>query len=541
MKKVWKTGEKMTEAPGLYAGRRHWLVYACDIAAGSMVICFAAILIQFLLWLFPPLIIRGMLFVCALVVMEAFLSFWLLKHLSSAQKRVVFFRGTELVILLVAVKLFTELLAGPVTFWNNLIRWPDQFPFNILTGQYLLTLVPVLASWWAGYLFAADLALLGTGDIASQDERFKTTPVRSVILHRFLSLGTIVVILAGIPAQKVFQTYLPVTSKSASAAVLYFILGIVLLSLTKYITLETSWWQARLHIPAQIPRRWLAYSALILAILVFLISWLPTHYEMGLMGLIKFLNALYIFLYQFALVLYGLILLIFSILSSLLVRNSADTHRPIPQITPSPVNTPPPDVSAINWGLVRSVLLWGSLIILVIVALVQYIAFNRDLFEELRHFRLFRYLFSVWNRFKASFKRSTKTIGAFIQNNLNRLRKMDSDSARSREWDFINPHRLPPRQKVIFYYLAFVRRAQEAGLLRLGGQTPYEYARFLNTSLKKEGFGVDEITESFMEARYSRHDIPPKAARQVESIWEAIRRVLRNVRKSHLDGQRKDN
>ncbi len=49
---------------------------------------------------------------------------------------------------------------------------------------------------------------------------------------------------------------------------------------------------------------------------------------------------------------------------------------------------------------------------------------------------------------------------------------------------FINPRRLSPRQKVIFYYLAMVRRAREAGLPRQDDQTPYEYARSLTSSLE---------------------------------------------------------
>lgn len=530
----------MTEAPGLFARRQRWLVYASYATACGMVICFSIILIQFLLWLFPTLNIRGLVLVCNMMVLESFLSFWLVRRLPTAQRQIAYYRGTELVILLVVLKLFTELRAGPASLWHNFLLWPVQFPFNILTGSYLLTVLPALASWWAGYLFAADLSMLGMEDASTLDDRFKTTPLRIVILHRYLSLGICVIILAGIPAQNVFQISLPVASKSVPAVVAYFAFGIVLLSLTRYITLETDWWQARLHIPVQIPRRWFTYSALIIAILVFLISWLPTHLGMGSMDLVDTLNAVYLLLYQFVLVLYGLILLVFSLLSSLLVRNPVDSQTPVPQITPPPVNIPASHASTFNWELVKSVFLWGSLIVLIIAALRQYIAYNRDLFEELRRFRPLGWLFAAWNQFKASFKRANKSVGAFIQNSLRRLRSVRPESARPGEWDFINPRRLPPRQKVIFYYLALVRRAREAGIPRQDGQTPYEYARSLGSSLKEEKDRVDAMTESFIEARYSHHDIPAKAARQAESIWEAIRRVLRNVRKSHEEDKPKD-
>ena len=120
----------------------------------------------------------------------------------------------------------------------------------------------MLAAWWAGNLFAADLSMLGAEDAPNLDDRFKTTSVRTLILRRFLSLGMFVVILAGIPPQNVLQTSLPVAASVVPAVIAYFVLGIILLSLTRYITLETTWWQDRLQVPAQIPRRWFAYSAI---------------------------------------------------------------------------------------------------------------------------------------------------------------------------------------------------------------------------------------------------------------------------------------
>jgi hypothetical protein len=59
--------------------------------------------------------------------------------------------------------------------------------------------------------------------------------------------------------------------------------------------------------------------------------------------------------------------------------------------------------------------------------------------------------------------------------------------------------------------------------------------------LNQEKDGVDATTESFIEARYSHHDIPPNAARQVEPIWETLRRALKKVLKSRLNDQLKNN
>ena len=106
----------MNAAPDQIAYRRRWAVYSSYLAAFGMVVCFAAIFIQFIKWLVPDLDMRGMLVACALTALEAFISYWLVRHLPTAEKQLAFYRVTEFVILLVALKVFTELRAGPGKF-----------------------------------------------------------------------------------------------------------------------------------------------------------------------------------------------------------------------------------------------------------------------------------------------------------------------------------------------------------------------------------------------------------------------------------------
>lgn len=524
----------MNTSSGQPGRAARWQINASYAAAWGMTICFAAILVQFLRWLDPSLDGRGMLLACGLAALEAFFSFWFINQLATARNQAFMVRGTEVLILLVILKFFTELRAGPASFWNNFLLWSVDFPFNFLTLHYVLTVLPVLAAWQAGSLFAADLALLGADDNSFPDERLKTATVRTLIQRRFLRLGLLVVFLAAIPAQNALLLPLPVTSNSVPAALAYFVLGIILLSLTRYISLENAWWQDKLKIPVQIPRRWFAYSALILVILVLLIGWLPTNFGLGFFDT---LMAVFGLLTQIVMVVFFFIQLLVTLLAHLLGQNSALPQDLTPAINPPPGKLPPnAAASVINWELVNSVLLWGFLLFLAVIALRQYIAFNRELSEELRRFRPLRWVMHAWERFKAAFRKTNQTIGAFVQNGLQRLRRLAPASARpDGEWGYVNPRRLSPRQKVIFYYLALIRRAREAGLPRQENQTPYEYARCLSASLVEGKDGVDTMTEAFIEARYSRHDIPAKAARQAESVWETIRQVLKKVRKAAQD------
>jgi hypothetical protein len=528
----------MTGASNLISSRRQWPIYASFLTTLGMLTCFAAILIQFFTWLFSPLDAHGVVIACSLGVLEAFVSFWLIKHLPTAQKQIAYYRATEVILILIALKFFIELRTGVAGLWNNMLLWPENFPFTILNKNYFLAVLPVLATWLIGNRFAVDLFRLSTEDDIPLDEHSQDSPMRSRILRRFLNLGMVVIILAGIPPQVAIATPLPVTANVVPAVVAYFVLGIILLSLTRYISLETSWWQARLQVPVQIPRRWFAYSAVILTILVLLIIWLPTYYGMGF---IETINAVFQIMYLIFTTIYTFILVVFSLLSQLFLKTPESTQESVPEIAPTPLPSTPSNINMLDWNLVKSIFLWGSLIILVIVALRQYISFNKDLSEDLRQFRPLHWLFVAWDRLKAALKKVNSSVGKFIQDSLKRVRSITPTPDKTGEWNFINPRRLSSRQKVIFYYLALIRRAREAGLPRQDGQTPYEYAHSLKANLNAENEGVDAMTSSFIEARYSRHEIPPKEARRMEHIWENIGRLLRNIRRSRQEEKTKIN
>jgi hypothetical protein len=84
---------------------------------------------------------------------------------------------------------------------------------------------------------------------------------------------------------------------------------------------------------------------------------------------------------------------------------------------------------------------------------------------------------------------------------------------------------------VLFYYLAMVRRGGEYGIAREPDQTPYEYQLKLQASLPEINRDLAALTEAFVEARYSRHEISEDQVGLVRRWWERIRRTLRRWRK----------
>jgi hypothetical protein len=531
----------MTEAAAPAQGGRGFIFFACYAVSFGMVVCISLAIIHFIQWLIPTWDAGSMLVVCMLAFFEAIASHWLIRQISAIQHQMIVYRASEWVVIILILKIFAELSLGPASFYDNFRLWLVQFPMNIVNGRLLLAVIPFVVIWWISSSLDNDLSLLGAYETnILKEENIKTTSVRDLLLRRFLNLGLLIVVLAGIPPQVVIPGPQAAVPNSAPAVVVYFILGIILLSLTRYSYLVSTWRVARVNIPAQIPRRWFFYSAVLIGGLSLFIILLPTNYGMGLFdtftSLVNIITNLIVNIYL-------LILFFFHALFNWLFPPS-NIIQPDVIIPPQAPQVPqaPPSPSLINWTLIKSIIFWALLLFLVVVALRQFIIFNKDLAEELKRFRPLRWLVLFWKRITASIKKANKSVGIFVQSSLMRLRTLGRTPSKMSDWEYINPRRLNARQKIIFYYLALVRRAGEVGFVRQVGQTPYEYARSLTSRLEPEMQGgraeVEDLTASFVEARYSLHDIPTKQARRVETIWEIVRRLFRHVRKSQREKEK---
>jgi hypothetical protein len=119
-----------------------------------------------------------------------------------------------------------------------------------------------------------------------------------------------------------------------------------------------------------------------------------------------------------------------------------------------------------------------------------------------------------------------------VRAGLRRLRERTGLETPGAAGGFLSLRRLNARQRVYYFYLALIRRGGEHGLQRSPSQTPYEYASVLEPALPAVNEDIEALTGSFMEARYSRHEVPPEKAGQVKRLWERIRQSLRAIKKT---------
>jgi hypothetical protein len=89
-----------------------------------------------------------------------------------------------------------------------------------------------------------------------------------------------------------------------------------------------------------------------------------------------------------------------------------------------------------------------------------------------------------------------------------------------------------PRDRILYYYLNTLRRASQLGVGRRGSQTPHEYGLVLGPMLADSHPALESLTESFVEARYSRHEVDRDQERQVRGIWRQVTGALKELRRA---------
>jgi hypothetical protein len=323
-------------------------------------------------------------------------------------------------------------------------------------------------------------------------------------------------------------------SGAEAGALLYFVFGLALLSLSRLMSLQTYW--NRLHIPvtsANLPRQWAVYSLFFLLALALAVSLLPAGDSLGFISVLgtvfRFLLYLFVFLAQ---LLIGLLLLLASLPFLLMSQPPPFMTDPAP---PAEFTLPTQPMAAPTnnefLDLIRSILLWGALLAIVVYGFVRFVRQHDEVLSTLRRGRLLNWLRLAWQWLRKNADEAGSSVGRAIRDGWKSIvSRLDGKRILSRQ-GWINVRSLDPRRRVYFFYLAMIRRGGEQGLRREPSQTPFEYAAKLEDAIPSVDQDIDSLTEAFVRARYSRGEIDSEEAVKVRSAWDRIRRALQNISK----------
>ena len=228
---------------------------------------------------------------------------------------------------------------------------------------------------------------------------------------------------------------------------------------------------------------------------------------------------------------YALIGYVFAAILMLLTRNVEDSGQaqpqPLPTLAPPPVVTEPPLPPNPVFGFVISSLFWTLLIALVVGALLFFL---RERGYKLEWQRVGNSLAAASRGLRALWQRLRRRATAAGRDLRERLRPPEPKTGQPDtppRLRFLRLNSLSPREQVRYYYLSTVRRAGERGVRRAQHETPLEYFDDLKETWPDAAVDLEDLTQAFLEARYSPEPVDKSAAGRVKEGWKRIKNRLR--------------
>jgi hypothetical protein len=521
------------------------LLVAAMIACAVMTV---GILINRLLPLWNPWIMSVL---CFLIALDSLYSRQRLKNQPLLGSSRLVITGTQIVVIFLVVKVAMSLSRGMKYFLSEIPLWSQDFIQNFVTFELLAGLILAVIAWFVGSYFGELLDAMGMEQalidqsVEFPDDRSQPDAhnrlislIFSILIILVMFVALVRVDLTGIQDFGEGLNFIPISTLSGGGAstLAYFMLGLALLSQAQFISLHTRWGVSRTPISGNLAGRWALYSILFLIFLAIMAGLLPTRYSMGFFSSLGYwLDYLLSILFFIGQAILSLIVLLVN-LPFLLFGKEA----PLAENSPASPEIPRPPVpeaaipTSVPWlDMVKTTFFWVFFLGVVIFALSQYLRQHEEIIAGLRRIPGWKYLARFRSWILSFFAGVGREISRIMESGRTRINALNASRRIIAPGGYINPKRLTPRQKVYFYYLALIRRGGEQGIPRQPAQTPSEYAQILDRVLPTAGDDIDQLTDAFIEARYSRHAVENEDANRVKKIWEKIRKTLQGKDKPH--------
>lgn len=480
------------------------------------------------------------------IVMDRLYTYRQLKALTAWSREGMIALGAQWVVIAAFSRILLSYANGPKSLASDISSISRGDLAELFTPEYAITLFLAVVLWVLTAQFLDLLDEIGLDMKWALSERpplvqGEIIPAHQRMVSLIFTIGVVLVILTamtrldlrnivsssnGLPSVEWSRF-----SGGEAGALLYFVFGLALLSLSRLMSLQTHWNRLRIPVASvNLPRQWVIYSLVFLMLLTVIVSVLPAGDSLGFFAvlgtLFGFLISVFVFLVQ---VILALLMLLFSLPFLLFgqappfLANGAPP--PLPTLPTQPLQ---PDTTFAAWELIRSILLWGALLGILVYSLVRFITQHEQIVAALRRSRIVNWLMLAWQWLYKNVDNARGGLArAITEGWQNIVARLD----RTRNFPrpgWLSLRSLDPRRRVYFYYLAMIRRGGEQGLTREPSQTPSEYAVTLERAVPDAHDDIDSITKEFIKARYSRQDINADESNLVKSTWDRIRRALQD-------------
>lgn len=461
---------------------------------------------------------------CALTTVEAYLTFQLFRRDLTYRFDGTRIMAIELAALYLLLQLCIDAIDGQAPFQN-------YFPH--LDGITLGLFIIVCSTWLVVTGTARDLNRLGR----SSEGVIGFVPAEHRLATRFFGGGVVLFILSGLTQVRIagaLQLPTPNASGPVANVLLYFVLGMLFLGYIHYASLRGRWQRGDIAIAGGLGGRWMRYSLIFVGLMVVIAFLLPTSHTIGLLDVGRAIwNPISTVLIQIILTVRGPLTWLLH-----LFGGKAPVARPrvLPPNLPPHLRIPPRHHTNPGHGgsggitLIKSLLFWA-----VVAAVVIYVLRHAALRGVVKIPVIGGVLNAVrvalgqmWSMLLSRLRGYVATVVEHVPG-AGALRAVPALMPRGNlRWGRIGS--LSPREQVVFYYLSVVRRAHRHGIDRRGAQTPYEFSAELAPLLVEAESDMNDLTHAFVQARYSRHEVPEDEVSGIRANWQRVKRALRSVR-----------
>ena len=484
--------------------------------------------------------------IAAFIVIDRLYTYKRMKTLIPFSREWTITHAAQWIVIVLFAKILLSFAKGPDALLRDISLFTRGKLVSLFNSEFIVTLLLAFLAWHIAGQFLKLLDEIGLDQKlvlaeTSMPVEKDILPAHQRLVNLTLQLGIGLVILTVLTRVDLNTMYnsdgtfkgLSRFSGAEAGALLYFIFGFALLSLSRLISLQTNWNQQHIAVASNnLVRKWGLYSFFFILILTVVVSVLPAGDNLGLFSLLGilfgflvrtlfFISQLIIFLVS---LIFSLPLLLFG--RGIPVRNQL---HPAPTPTPLPPNPLAESVLPINdpvLVLIRSILLWGALLVIVGFSLARFVKQHGGFQATLRKLPIASWLFFVWQWLSNNADKARRALSRTIADAWQGIVSRPEGKRFFPRPGLLRLNALDPRRQIYFFYLAMIRRGSEQGVERKSSQTPSEYEVTLERALPSVNEDVHSITEAFVEARYSPRKINSEEVNLVKAAWKRVRRAL---------------
>jgi hypothetical protein len=489
------------------------------------------------------------------IVIDRLYTYRQLKSLTILSSEWAIALGAQWVVIGLVIRLLLSYANGRDAFLTDLSLFGRGYLKAAFTPEFIGTMFLAFLVWVLTAQFLSLLDEIGLDvQVALREEAAhipsEVVPAHQRLVNLIFSTGIFLVVLTVLGRINLRSTFsdtvgMPTViwnglSGVEAGALLYFMLGLALLSLSRLMSLQTHWNRQRIPVSSNnLVRQWGMYSLLFLLILAVIASLLPAGDSLGFFSIVGtvfgFLLRVLLFL---SLLIVNLLLLLFSLPFLLFGKAPPFLGRGAPPPLTLPAQPDLPVDSSAFLALLRSILLWGGLVLVLVYAFIRFVRDHETILDALRRSRITNWLILAWQWLYRSADKTRASLSRALADGWQSILSQLEGKRSLPRPGWISFRSLDPRRQIYFFYLAMIRRGAEQGVRRKPSQTPSEYAVTLEKALPSAGEDIDSITEAFVEARYSRQEVDPGKANVVKATWARIRSAFQSKLKRERSANR---